>query len=497
MGLSENIIKSLDKDELRFISRDVLADQESQAAKLFDLIGEFGDEEEKIAARFKRAAPKGNLSVVRNQLQHILLKSIEQRHADDYIFAGVNSLLLQIRIFADRSAFDIVKKLLDKALQTAEENELFTQWLELLEIKLHLYQTKNYLEDDKAADILSMSKVVFARYANHQAYRWLLFEQMLLMNNNFILRTEEDKDKWEQIRQHELLSDIAQALSKKARIEYWIIQAQYYNIFKQYDDAQRCFQELVTLFEENPFLKQIRCMDFLWANSQLAQISYFTKDTASMHQALEAIKAAKKHNDIEQVAAFTYYTNYGMAYYDLINDKPSLKQLLDEAHAGLRTWIARIKPDGRIALLVSCVSVWVEWGEYEKALAIIREFSDYIYTENRLDGKIVLLFYELIAQIESGNELMVNDTLQNFNRYLLRHNFKSEFEQLMVRFLKVISSHTPTVKEELSALKEQLLVLPERSILDQHRVLYQILMSMIDSRLSGTRYHDYIAAAKK
>ena len=496
MGLPENIIKSLEKEELRHISRDVLGNENTQIKKLFELIEEHGEDEEKISSRFRRSAPKANLSIVRNKLQHILLKGIEQLHADDYKFAEVNSMLLQVRIFIDRSAFDVVKKLLDRALDIAKENELFTQWLELLEIKLHLYQTKNYIEDDRSDVILNESKSVFAKHANHVAYRWLLFEQMQLMNNNFMLRNEETKAKWEGIHKHVLLSGLDQALSKKAQIEYWIIRAQYFSIFQQYPDAQNCFKELVSLFESNAFLKRTRSMDYLWSNSQLAQISYFMRDSDSMLQALEAIKHAGKYNDLEQVAAFTFYTNYGMAYYDLVNDSTALRTLLNEAHAGLRIWISKIKPDARMALLVSIVSVWIEWGEYENALGIMREFSDYIYTENRLDVKIILLFYELIAQIESGNELMVNDTLQNFNRYLLRHDFKREFEQLMVRFLKIISSASPDMKEELSVLKEQLLQLPDRSILDQHPVLYQILITMIDSRLAGMKYHDYMESVK-
>ena len=496
MGLAENIVKSLDKEELRFISKAALADKDSQAKKLFELIEEYGDDEDKISVRFKRAAPKGNLSVVRNQLQHILLKSISELHSDHYVFAEVNSLLLQIRVFIDRSAFEVVKKLLGRALELASENELFTQWVELLEIKLHLYQTKSYAEDDRSEDILAKSKEVFAKHANHQEYRWLLFEQMQLMNNNFMLRSEEDKKKWEAIFHHPLLANIDRALSYKAEIEYWIIRAQYFNIVHKYQDAQHCFKELVALFGRNVFLKKVRSMDHLWSNSQLAQISYFLKDTDSMYKALEAIKAAEKYNDLEQVASFTYYTNYGMAYFDLIDDADSLSQLVDDAHVGLRKWASKIKPDGRIALLVSCISHWVESGEYDKALSMIREFSDFIYTENRLDGKIVLLFYELIAQIESGNELMVNDTLQNFNRYLLRHGFKREFEQLMVRFLKIISSYSINLKEDIVSLKEQLLQLPDKSIFDQHPVLYHILMSMIDSKLAGQKYHDYMRTTK-
>ena len=127
MGLPENIIKNLDKDELRHIRNDILADKESQAKKLFDLIEEHGDDEEKIASRFKRLAPKGNLPVVRNQLLQLLLKGVNDLQADNYSFAEVNELILQIRVFIDRSAFDVVKKLLDKALERARACELFLQ----------------------------------------------------------------------------------------------------------------------------------------------------------------------------------------------------------------------------------------------------------------------------------------------------------------------------------------------------------------------------------
>jgi Txe/YoeB family toxin of Txe-Axe toxin-antitoxin module len=127
---------------------------------------------------------------------------------------------------------------------------------------------------------------------------------------------------------------------------------------------------------------------------------------------------------------------------------------------------------------------------------MIREFSDYLFTENRMDAKVILLFYELIAQIETGNELMVNDTLQNFNRYLLRNDLKSEFEQLMIRFLKIISSFSLKAKKELEVLREQLIQLPQKSILDQHRVLYQVLSTMIDSKLAGKKFHEYLKEMK-
>ncbi len=142
------------------------------------------------------------------------------------------------------------------------------------------------------------------------------------------------------------------------------------------------------------------------------------------------------------------------------------------------------------------MSGYAEYGEYDKLLEMIREFDEFIHANIRVDIRVMLYFYELIAQIETGNEQMVNDTIQNFNRFLLRNEFKSEFENIMIKFLKVISSFSTDLKNELIQLKTQLTDLPQKSLLNQNRVLYQILMNMMDSRIAGKRFHEYLGEEK-
>ena len=162
---------------------------------------------------------------------------------------------------------------------------------------------------------------------------------------------------------------------------------------------------------------------------------------------------------------------------------------------GCGYWKTKMRPEHLMSLIFACIGTWIELGEYEKALAMVREFNEQVYADYRLDIKIAILFYELIAQIETGNELMVNNTLQNFNRFLLRHDFKSDFEQVMIRFLKIISSRSAEAMEELRALKTELLNIPNKSVLNQHAVLYPSLKDLIDSKLAGQKYHEYVRAA--
>jgi hypothetical protein len=235
--------------------------------------------------------------------------------------------------------------------------------------------------------------------------------------------------------------------------------------------------------DQNHAIKKQRNLAYLSTCAQLATYGYILKRQELIEKAIGAIQSSDKYNEIEHIAALTFIVNSNVAYYDLTKDKNGLKKTISEAHDLLKQYAPKIKHDVRVALILSCVSGYSEFGENEKVLDMLREFDTYVISNIRVDVKVTLFFYELIAHIETGNEQMVNDTIQNFNRYLLRHAFKGEFEQIMIKFLQIISSYKPEIKKELEQLKEQLIALPQKSLLNQNRVLYQILIDMIDSKL--------------
>jgi hypothetical protein len=52
------------------------------------------------------------------------------------------------------------------------------------------------------------------------------------------------------------------------------------------------------------------------------------------------------------------------------------------------------------------------------------------------------------------------------------------------------------LKDELILLKNQLAELPQKSLQNQNRVLYQILINMVESRLAGKKFHEYLATVE-
>jgi hypothetical protein len=492
MGFTENILLSLSKDELKFVEKTAFGGKDSQAKMLYDLVLKFGEEEEKVLPRFKKAAPNGNINVVRNQLNQMVLDAIYQQHAHEYPAAELSELILQINLFSEKSAFEVVKKLLSKALQIAEENELLTQHVDLLEISLLLYQTRVMTDNSDKEKIKDTIQHIWEKKNNHIQYQLLLFEQMDLLNQNFSVRTPEGKEKFDSIMNHELMLSEEKAISIKAKSSYWILKGQYYSISNQYDKAAEAFEHLIALLDSHQAIKKQRNLAYLSTCAQLATYGYILQQPERMENAIQRIRETEKYSAIEHIAAGTFIVNSNLAYFDLKKDKIGLKNTIHEAHALLQKHAKEMKPDVRLTLLLACVSGYAEYGEYDNLLDMIREFEDHIHANIRVDIRVMMYFYELIAQIETGNEQMVNDTIQNFNRFLLRNEFKSEFENIMIKFLKVISSFSNDIKNELAQLKTQLTELPQKSLLNQNRVLYQILMNMMDSRIAGKRFHEYL-----
>lgn len=489
MSLAENILKTLSVEEQKSIDKALSLTKQTQALALLSLLSKFNDPDT-IEIRFKKSFPKGNINVVKTQLGQLLLDQIYTQNKEDYAFAQVNELLLQIHVFIKKSAFDIVKKLLDKAFIIAEENELFSSIADLLDIKLTLLNAGVL---DTHEEIKKTILENWKKKNNHIEYQLLLSAQNKLIAQNFTIKTEELQTAHAQIIQNPLLNSQAEALSIKALLDFWIIKGQYFSVTNNYAEAAKCFEGFIHVLDKNPALKRQRNLNYLSLCAQLVTYGYILKNEAMMQAAIANLENATKYNEIEEIAAQTLLVNANMAYFDFSKNKNGLQKTIIEAHELLKQYAAKLKPDVRSAIMLSCISGYAEFGLYEKLLEAIREFAAFIQSEARIDSKVAIYFYELIAQIETGNELMVNETLQNFNRFLLRHEFKGEFEQIMIKFLKIASAGSFKSKDELQLLKLQLVELPQKSLQNQNRVLYQILTNMVESKMVGKKFHEYLA----
>lgn len=492
MSLAENIIQTLSVEEIKKIEKFLVESNQKQQHSLFQLMTKFSDPDT-IELRFKKANPKSNISVVKSQLGQQLLQNTYTEQSENFVFSQVNELVLLITFYIKKSAFDVVKKLFEKAYTLAQENELFSQTIDLLEIKMSLSHTKIfddiYIVEDEILNFLEKKR-------NSTIYQILLRKQGDLIAQNFTIKTDELQVKHNEIINHPLLKSPDCALSARATLDFWILKGQYFSIFNDYAKAADSFNSFLIALDKAKALKKQRNLNYLSICAQLVTYGYILKDIELMQSSIDRLQNSETYSEIEKIAAHTFLVNSKVAFYDFTKNKDGLKSTINEAYQLLKIYSPKLKPDVRSSILLTCISGYAEFGEYDLLLDFSREFDSYIQSDTRIDTKVSFYFYELIAQIETGNEILVNDTLQNFNRFLLRHEFKGEFEEIMIKFLKVASANSFKSNEILKKLKDQLTELPQKTIQNQNRVLYQILTNMIESKLAGKKFHEYLDLAK-
>ena len=133
-----------------------------------------------------------------------------------------------------------------------------------------------------------------------------------------MLRTEDAKQQWGLILQHELLSGPEKALSTKALLEDRTIHAHFFIITNQHGPAANCFKEIIDVLSRHGAFKKQRCLYFIWANCQLAHLSYLLKDAAQTKKCIDAMKAVQTYNDEERESVFTYCIESGIQYFSLV-----------------------------------------------------------------------------------------------------------------------------------------------------------------------------------
>jgi hypothetical protein len=98
--------------------------------------------------------------------------------------------------------------------------------------------------------------------------------------------------------------------------------------------------------------------------------------------------------------------NSHLAYFDFTKNKEGLKDTLRDTQLLLKEKINKLKHDvASCADYSMCKWLCRVWRIRYSALEVIHELNEFVFSKGRIDARVTLSFYELIAQIETGNEI--------------------------------------------------------------------------------------------
>jgi|GEM_PF-4290110 len=499
------LIHSLDPNEKKYFKRFGIRDEskgKSNTLKLFELFEEAEVyDEEKILIKIKRSKLDKQLASLKHYLGELLMDNLLWYHKDEIAGLDTALTLAKMKLLEGRGLEEEAVKLLDKAAKDIDQRDAFVEKWNLLSKQI-VTASNDFLANkkygfNKVDELLHQRGALMLQMQRTHEYEVLMIRQLRVMRKAMQARNENDVNELEEVFKNPLIQNKQKANSNEALFMYHTVRVHHY-LLK--GDMENFYAEALAMvqFIKAEERKALGIMRVLWAYSQITQACYFTQRWAELEFFLSELKALQVVMQTEQMAQFSYYTQLAITLLDFKADAEGLLILLAETQAKLVEFDNKLRPDIRLAITITTVSALIEYGKYSKAIQVCENFLTNYDSGIRLDAMLMLYVYEVVAHLEEGNMIYVNNVVQNIYRYFLRNEYNGVFESTMMKVLKKLSeieeytAHTT----ELNKLRTELTHSAGGAANRQHLALLPFLQSFIDAKLKGMQMHQYVASLK-
>lgn len=253
------LIRSLSKGEKRnfkLLAGLLAGEKDKKYIELFDVIDRQDTYDEGRVLRQTKDLYGGQLAVGKHYLFKLILKSLVYYRNNPG--ADLNNYLEQVKVLAEKDLYPQAHKFLRKGLQEARVIEDFSAHYTLLRMQLDMVlrtqNEKNLAQSIK--EIEAESTEVIAKMVNLDAFKGLNNRAFLLTQTRSVASGEVDRAALDALQQHDLMADIAEAHSVRARIEFHILNRKFSSLKGNLEEAILHSERLLALFDENPVLKE-------------------------------------------------------------------------------------------------------------------------------------------------------------------------------------------------------------------------------------------------
>ena len=388
------------------------------------------------------------LSVEKRYLLNVLIKALTVFHENDDGFVVVKTLIKQIKVLIDKGVFKEAKKLHTKAVDMAEQYNLFEDLLILNNLKMVMADYQTVINDlDEMQALTEDKKKCVDQMLNHDQYRLFIYRIYEFSRQHDYIDTPEKMEKLNALIDIPLLQSPDQALSNKAKELYFMAKICICFMLDDIESQYQEFQQRIALMDANPHLYDAY-------NKMIVTRTYIyccvhVKEEEECRQQLQSLD--------RQVAAYPAESGFAFANLHLCHlvvnsgfgDFECNKEWISKAEVGLKTYkdISQLlKEFLYFALGRACM----ELEHYEKAL-------DYLYkvNEDKVFGKDAINYTAtrlliLICYYELGWQSNLESAVISFYRQIRRASIKFKLYELLLKYLKLaIANRDLTHKKTL------------------------------------------------
>lgn len=250
------LVRSMSRSEKRYFTLFALqSGGEKGYLQLFDAVArQERYDEDAIVRRFAGEKFVRNLSYTKNYLYNLVLKSLRLYHSEISADAQLHDLFRSIEILYARGLHDQGLKLLEKAKETARENNRYVAALTahhwentLRRATLDLDRLETYLEQEEERETEMLE-----RYRNFPAYGRLSQRMFVALRRDTGARDPRSMERFSSIMENPLLQEEERAITFESRAHFYDLNGLYARLVQDLPGENLYRRKLLELLEAHP-----------------------------------------------------------------------------------------------------------------------------------------------------------------------------------------------------------------------------------------------------
>ncbi len=439
------LIKSLNKPEKRYFkvyaSRHVIGEKNNYV-KLFDVIKRQDKyKEADIREFFKNERFVKQLSVAKNYLYNLILKSLNSFHKEKSVASRINELIGSAAILDKKTLYKQSSKVLKKARLLANAHQKYPQLVEINNWTWKISGRAQYSPglEERFEKILKDEDSVLENMSNLSKYFNL--ERKIMILHQKALRQKADEKKWQKFLSDPLLKNPENALSYEAKNLFYNLSAACHFKLGSTAAAHRHIEEHIKLIESYPLLLPenieryvLVLSDLVAVQRRLSRYSEMSHTLSKLRNLPSAYTILLEENFYRTVLSNSYYTELS-AYLDSCQFEKGIT-----LQSELVPWLASMSDKinffrlshfyfqfAKLNFIMNCRSEAVNWLN-----KILNDKSGQIPDETLSRSRIL----KIIVHFELNDFDLLEYEIKSAYRYLSRRKKLFNYERVILSYIR-------------------------------------------------------------
>ena len=453
------LIKSLSKSEKGYFKKFsylYTIEGEKNYLKLFDAIEKQQEyDEKKLLKLFQKEDFIKQFPRAKNYLYRLILKCLRLYHSERTIELELKELLEYIEILYHKQLYELYWKELKRAKKLAQENENFLSSLEIISWENKVLQEEHDMEGlKKLSDSASVDEQqIMKQYLNYREYEWIYLESFLKYYQKGSIRHEEEMLNYKSLMRKAVMKNEQRALSTKAKIEFFQINAFYCFINANYIEAQQYIEQVIQLMEKSSFFKDNPKKHLQYLHN-LSLLYLSIKKYYKLPLLIHKMKDIAVSFERIKLMAFSCHSNIELLYLGFTGSFQEGIEYSRKLETEISKYKTKIDQKFLIQLYSQLAYLYMGAKRYSEALKwinkVINDQYERINSQLYSEAKI----FNLIIHYEMKNMDLLEYIVRSTYRFLYQRKRLYQFENCIMNFIRNWNKLGNSEQEKTNAFKK-------------------------------------------